>query len=74
MGMIMATEVCEATLGLVEMIKTYVDKMRKVFGEVAGMYMEGYSFVSGWWDEAGMRGSAKEVGRWGELVGIAAKP
>ncbi|KAI9633804.1 uncharacterized protein MKK02DRAFT_28570 [Dioszegia hungarica] len=74
MGMIMATEVCEATLGLVEMIKTHVDKMRKVFGEVAGMYMEGYSFVSGWWDEAGMRGSAKEVGRWGELVGVASKP
>ena len=52
---------------LMKTVKVYVGKMKKVFGEIAGMYVDGYGFVKGWWDEAGMKGAAAEVGRWGEI-------
>lgn len=51
-------------------LRVYISKHKKVFGEVAGMYVEGYSFMKGWWDEGGMKGCAGEVGRWGDLVGV----
>lgn len=66
--LILSSEVSEGALDLVEMVKAYISKIRKVFGEVAGMYMDKYSFVGGWWDENGMRGGAREVGGWGEMV------
>ena len=53
--------------GLTKNLRMYVGKMKKVFGEIAGMYVEGYSFMRGWWDEDGMKGAAGEVGRWGDL-------
>lgn len=56
----------EAVHKLVQSLRTYVGKMKKVFGEVAGMYVEGYGFVRGWWDESGMKGAAGEVGVWGD--------
>lgn len=57
------TEVEEA----MRQVRQYVSKMKKVFGEVAGMYVEGYGFVRGWWDEGGMKAAAGEVGRWGDV-------
>ncbi|WVQ75599.1 hypothetical protein IAR50_005227 [Cryptococcus sp. DSM 104548] len=50
--------------------RQYVTKLKKVFGEVATMYVDGYGFVRGMWDEGGMKASAKEVGRWGDLFGV----
>lgn len=48
-------------------MKMYVGKMRKVLGDIAGMYVDGYGFVRDCWDEEGMKGGAGEVGRWGEM-------
>jgi hypothetical protein len=48
-------------------IRLYVGKIKKLFGEVARGYVDGYGFVKGWWDEKGMKGCAGEVGRWGDL-------
>ena len=48
-------------------VRVYVVKMKKIFGEIAGMFMDGYGFMRGWWDESGMKGAAGEVGRWGDL-------
>jgi hypothetical protein len=53
-----------------ETVRMYVGKMKKVFGEVAGMYVDGYGFLRGWWDEGGMKGAAAEVGRWGDLFDV----
>jgi hypothetical protein len=53
---------------LVKGLRMYIKKTKKVFGEVATMYVEGYGFVRGLWDETGMKGSAGEVGRWSDLV------
>lgn len=53
---------------LVKGLRMYIKKTKKVFGEVAMMYVEGYGFVRGLWDETGMKGSAGEVGRWSDLV------
>ena len=53
--------------GLTKGLRVYVGKQKKVFGEIATMYVEGYSFVRGWWDEMGMKKSASEVGKWGDL-------
>ena len=47
--------------------RMYVAKAKKVFGEVAAMYVDGYGFTRGWWDESGMKGAAGEVGRWGNI-------
>ncbi|WVW86386.1 hypothetical protein I302_108432 [Kwoniella bestiolae CBS 10118] len=55
---------------LMRSVKVYVSKMKKVFGEIAGLYVDRYSFVRGWWDEGGMKDSAGEVGRWGEMFGL----
>ncbi|WVQ79003.1 hypothetical protein IAT38_001095 [Cryptococcus sp. DSM 104549] len=52
---------------LTKSVRAYVGKMKKVFGEVAAMYVDGYGFVRGWWDESPMKGAAGEVGRWGDL-------
>lgn len=60
------TEVESLSKGL----RVYVSKHKKVFGEVATMYVDGYGFMKGWWDESGMKGCAGEVGRWGDLVGV----
>jgi len=54
--------------GLTKGLRVYVSKQKKVFGEVAAMYVEGYGFLRGWWDETGMKGCAGEVGRWGDMV------
>lgn len=48
-------------------IRVYVGKTKKVFGEVASVYMDRYGFMKGWWDDRGMKGAAAEVGRWGEM-------
>ena len=48
-------------------LRMYVGKMKKVFAEIAMMYVEGYSFLRGFWEEDGMKGTAGEVGRWGDL-------
>lgn len=53
---------------LVKGLRMYIKKTKKVFREVATMYVEGYGFVKGFWDETGMKGSAGEVGRWSDLV------
>ena len=50
-------------------VRVYVVKMKKIFGEIAGMTIDGYGFMKGWWDESGMKGAAGEVGRWGDLFG-----
>ncbi|WVN89982.1 uncharacterized protein L203_105212 [Cryptococcus depauperatus CBS 7841] len=55
---------------LVKTARKYVSKMKKVFGEVAEMYMDKYSFVRGWWDESGMKGAAGEVGKWGDMFDV----
>ncbi|KAK8853411.1 hypothetical protein IAR55_004117 [Kwoniella newhampshirensis] len=52
---------------LTKSIRAYVGKMKKVFGEVAAMYMDQYGFMRGWWDQSGMRSAAGEIGRWGDL-------
>ncbi|WVQ94898.1 hypothetical protein IAU59_001984 [Kwoniella sp. CBS 9459] len=52
---------------LVKSVRAYVGKMKKVFGEVAAMYVDQYSFMRGLWDEGDMKGAAGEVGRWGDL-------
>lgn len=52
---------------LMKMVTVYVGKMKKVFGEIAGMYVDGYGFLKGWWDDGGMKGAAGEVGKWGDL-------
>ena len=49
-------------------LRVYVGKQKKVFGEVASMYVDGYGFLRGWWVEDGMKGCAGEVGRWGDMV------
>ncbi|RXK40828.1 hypothetical protein M231_01887 [Tremella mesenterica] len=55
---------------LIKSVRMYVGKMKKVFSEVAAMYVEGYGFVRGWWDEGGMKGAAGEIGRWGEILNV----
>ncbi|ODN95293.1 hypothetical protein L198_04684 [Cryptococcus wingfieldii CBS 7118] len=55
---------------LTKSARQYVGKLKKVFGEVAGMYVDGYGFVRGMWDEGAMKGAAGEVGRWGDLFGV----
>ncbi|WWD03934.1 hypothetical protein V865_001992 [Kwoniella europaea PYCC6329] len=55
---------------LMRSIRVYVTKMKKVFGEIASLYVDRYSFVRGWWDEEGMKGSAGEVGSWAEMLDI----
>ncbi|WWC95160.1 hypothetical protein V866_002014 [Kwoniella sp. B9012] len=55
---------------LMRSIRVYVTKMKKVLGEIASLYVDRYSFVRGWWDEEGMKGSAGEVGRWAEMLDI----
>ncbi|KAK6909123.1 hypothetical protein L486_01220 [Kwoniella mangroviensis CBS 10435] len=55
---------------LMRSIKVYITKTKKVFGEIASLYVDRYSFVRGWWDEEGMKGSAGEVGRWAEMFDI----
>lgn len=55
---------------LVKSARQYVAKMKKVFGDVAGMYEDRYGFVRGWWDESSMKSAAKEVGRWGDLFDV----
>lgn len=45
-------------------------KMKKVFGEVAGMYVDRYGFVRSWWDETWIKSAAGEVGRWGDLFDV----
>ncbi|KAK4684449.1 hypothetical protein P7C73_g5727, partial [Tremellales sp. Uapishka_1] len=52
---------------LTKRIREYVGKLKKVFGEVAAMYVEGFGFVRGWWDESEMKGAAAEIGRWGDV-------
>lgn len=54
--------------GLTKGLRVYVGKQKKVFGEVASMYVEGYEFMRGWWDESRMKGCAGEIGRWGDMV------
>mgnify|MGYP007001964412 CR=1 FL=1 len=54
--------------GLKKGLRVYVGKQKKVFGEVAEMYVDEYGFVRGWWDESGMKQCAKRVGQWGEMV------
>lgn len=56
--------------GLVKSARQYVAKMKKVFGEVAGMYVDSYGFVRGWWDESWIKSAAGEVGRWGDLFDV----
>lgn len=53
---------------LLKGLRIYVGKQKKVFGEVASMYVDGYGFLRGWWVEDGMKGCAGEVGRWGDMV------
>lgn len=55
---------------LVKSARQYVAKMKKVFGEVAGMYVDSYGFVRGWWDESWIKSAAGEVGRWGDLFDV----
>lgn len=55
---------------LVKSARQYVAKMKKVFGDVAGMYEDRYGFVRGWWDESSIKSPAKEVGRWGDLFEV----
>jgi len=57
----------EGVEDLLKGVRIYVGKLKKVFGEVAAGYVDGYGFVRGWWDEEGMKGSAGEVGRWGDV-------
>ncbi|WRT70020.1 uncharacterized protein IL334_007013 [Kwoniella shivajii] len=51
---------------LMKSIRAYVGKMKKVFGEIAGLYVDNYSFIRGFWSEEGMKDGAQEVGRWGD--------
>ncbi|ORY31643.1 hypothetical protein BCR39DRAFT_465557 [Naematelia encephala] len=53
---------------LEKQVKVYVGKIKKVFGEVAALYVDKYGFMRGWWDETDMKGAAGEVGRWGDLL------
>ncbi|OWZ38272.1 hypothetical protein C349_04478 [Cryptococcus neoformans var. grubii Br795] len=55
---------------LVKSARQYVAKMKKVFGEVARMYVDSYGFVRGWWDESWIKSAAGEVGRWGDLFDV----
>ena len=54
--------------GLSKGLRVYIGKQKKVFGEVASMYVDGYGFMRGWWDEGGMKGCAGEIGKWGDMV------
>lgn len=60
----------DAVEELVKKLRAYVGKSKKVFGEVAGMYVDGYGFCRGWWDETDMKAAAGEVGRWGDLLDV----
>lgn len=60
----------DAVEELVKKLRAYVGKSKKVFGEVAGMYVDGYGFCRGWWDETDMKAAAGEVGRWGDLFDV----
>ncbi|WVF67299.1 hypothetical protein IAT40_002050 [Kwoniella sp. CBS 6097] len=62
-----STEEEEVIEELVKSVRAYVGKMKKVFGEVASMYGDQYSFMRGLWDDGEMKGAAGEVGRWGDL-------
>ncbi|WWC64812.1 uncharacterized protein I303_107426 [Kwoniella dejecticola CBS 10117] len=55
---------------LIRSLKVYIGKMKKVFGEIAGLYVDKYSFVRGFWDEGGMKLAAGEVGRWAEMFDV----
>lgn len=55
---------------LIKSARQDVAKMKKVFGEVAGMYVDRYGFVRGWWDETWIKSAAGEVGRWGDLFDV----
>ncbi|WVR09614.1 hypothetical protein IAU60_006686 [Kwoniella sp. DSM 27419] len=58
-----------AVRDLLKTVRAYVSKIRKVFGQVAGLYVDQYAFTKGWWDESDMKQAAKEVGRWKEMFG-----
>jgi hypothetical protein len=53
----------------VEGARAYILKIRKVFGEVVGLYAEQYTFVQGWWDERWIKEAAAEIGGWCEVLG-----
>ena len=49
--------------------RAYILKIRKVFGEVAGLYAEQYAFVEGLWDKRWLKAAAGEIGRWCQVLG-----
>ncbi|WWC91915.1 uncharacterized protein L201_006867 [Kwoniella dendrophila CBS 6074] len=52
---------------MIRSLRVYISKMKKVFGEIALLYVDKYSFIRGFWIENDLKDSAGQVGKWSEM-------